>query len=82
MIDDPTDPAAFEDSSGQDQSAARPPHGADGGKSGGSTAGSRGASNFTQASHGTNALTGQRKGTENEKSAPGISTDKHADDTK
>ncbi len=82
MIDDPTDPAAFEDSSHQDMSAAKPPHGADDGKSGGATGGRRGAPNFTQDSHGTNALNGKAKGAENEKAAPGISTDKRSDDTK
>ena len=79
---DPKDAAAFEDSSGKDQSAAKPPHGADDGKSGGSTGGSRGTGNFAEESHGTNALNGQTKGSESEKSAPGISTEKHADDTK
>lgn len=79
---DPKDSATFEDSSSQDQSAAKPPHGADDGKSGGSTAGSRGVSNFAQDSYGTNALNSQTTGAESEKSAPGISTDKRSDDTK
>ncbi len=79
---DPTDPAAFEDSAGQDMSAAKPPHGADDGKSGGSTAGTRGRPNFAQDSHDTNVLTGETKGAEREKAAPGISTNKRSDDTK
>ena len=79
---DPQSPAAFEDTSGQDLAAAKPPHGADDGKSGGSTAGTQGASNFSQDSRGTNALNGQTSGAESEKSAPGISTDKRSDDTK
>ncbi len=79
---DPKDAATFEDSSGQDLSAAKPPHGADDGKSGGTAAGSRGPQNFTQDSHGTNALNSRATGAETEKSAPGISTDKRSDDTK
>ncbi len=79
---DPKDPAAFEDSSSQDMAAAKPPHGADDGKSGGSTAGSQGGANFGQDSHGTNVLNNQTKGAESEKTAPGISSDKRSDDTK
>lgn len=70
----------------EDQAAAEkkghPAPGAHDGKTGGETGGKRGASNFDGPSHGTNAQTGKRVGTEDERNAPGISTDKKADDTR
>ena len=74
--------ATPEDSAGQDESAAKPPHGADDGKAGGSAGGARGGQNFGDDSHGTNALNQRPVAGENEKAAPGISTDKRSDDTK
>ena len=81
MTDPATLPPIPEDEA-TELKAAKPPHGADDGKSGGGTGGSRGEANFSQASHGINAQTGQPAGTENERSAPGISTDKRSDDTR
>ena len=56
---------------------------ADSGKHGGASQGGRpGTRSVAGPSHGTNAQTGGSAGREDERSAPGISTDKKADDTK
>ena len=65
-----------------DLKAAKPPYGADDGKRGGKAGGARGGANFGDASHGTNAQTGKPTGAEDERAAPGISTDKRSDDTR
>lgn len=64
---------------------AKPPrNAADDGKTGGQVnRGDPGQGNFRgHDAAGTNAMTGQPGGDENERTAPGISTDKKADDTK
>lgn len=64
-------------------SKAKPPGGIDDGKSGGHQGGERGPGNFRgHDAAGTNAQTGRSAGTETERTAPGISTEKKADDTK
>lgn len=67
------------------ESKAKPPAGpVDDGKVGGQSQGGRaGAGNFDgHDAAGVNAQTGQPAGAEDERTAPGISTDKKADDTK
>lgn len=69
----------------QAETAARPDRGqAEDGKAGGQVhGGDPGSSQFGRGeSDGTNAQTGGASGTESERNAPGVSTDKKADDTK
>lgn len=68
----------------QQQTAARPDRGqAEDGKSGGRLhTGAPGASNAPGDGGGLNAQSGARSGAETERQAPGMSTDKNADDTK
>ena len=63
---------------------AKPPHGADDGKVGGQTQGGvPAAGNFGgQHAAGTNAQSGRAAGAETERDAPGMSTEKNADDTR
>jgi len=74
---------------GEAEKKARPPHGADDGKTGGHTQGKAGQQGKAAAvrspgehTAGINAQSGQESGSETERDAPGISTDKWADDTK
>lgn len=64
--------------------AAQPDRGqADDGKAGGQSLGGRIGTPATGGDGGgTNAQTGEKSGTETERDAPGMSTDKKADDTK
>ena len=68
----------------QRHTAARPDRGqAEDGKSGGQmNKGKPGQSNAPGSGAGVNAQSGQPSGTETERHAPGMSTDKKADDTK
>lgn len=68
----------------QKDTMARPERGqADDGKSGGQVHnGTPGESNAPGSSAGTNAQSGALSGTESERHAPGMSTDKKGDDTK
>ena len=68
----------------QSLEAARPDRGnADDGKSGGrSMGGTAGVASVAGGGAGINAQTGKPSGKETERVAPGISTDKKADDTK
>ncbi len=68
----------------QKETAARPDRGqAEDGKSGGQVhTGTPGRSNAAGEGAGINAQSGSRSGSETERHAPGMSTDKKADDTK
>jgi len=76
------DPMTAPDGTNDAESTAKPPHGADDGKAGGRRGGAKHAPNFPAPTHGTNAQSCAKAGTEDERTAPGISTDKKADDTK
>ena len=70
---------------GHAEKAGRPPgNSADDGKHGGQTQGGKpGSTQMGQSdAAGTNAQSGQKSGTETEQDAPGMSTEKKADDTK
>lgn len=68
----------------QDEMKGKPPHGASDGKDGGRSQGGKASpGNFDgDDTHGRNMQSGTRQGAESEETAPGISTDKKADDTK
>ena len=69
---DGADRTPMPEDAAEKEKAARPPHGADSGKAGGQKGGAHDRPNFSQPSNGTDA----------ERSAPGIATDKKSDDTK
>ena len=76
------DPMTMPDGTGEADSKAKPPRSADDGKAGGRRGGAQHRPDFTAPSHGTNAQTGAPSAHEDERTAPGIATDKKADDTR
>lgn len=83
IVPDPADAQAFPDERTGD-AAGRPPgdaadDGKSGGKTGGQSQGGRPGRGNVEPAHGTNAQSGVAKGTEDDRTAPGIDTGKKAD---